>query len=47
MINQFAGAIRFAVASALKHIIEGDSNLTTRAEVENLAGGATSGRVQR
>lgn len=41
-------AIEFAVAaSALKHSIEGDFNLVTLAEVEKLAGGDASGRVQR
>ena len=41
-------AIEFAVAaSCLKHSIEGDFNLITKKEVENLAGGDASGRVQR
>jgi len=41
-------AIRFAVAaSALKHTIHGDFNLTSAAEVKALMGGSTSGRVQR
>lgn len=41
-------ALEYAVAaSALKHTIPGDFNLVTRAEVENLAGGDASGRVQR
>lgn len=41
-------AVEFAVAaSALKHSIEGDYNLVTVAEVEKLAGGDGSGRVQR
>lgn len=41
-------ALEFAVAaSALKHTIPGDFNLVTRAEVDNLAGGDGSGRVQR
>lgn len=41
-------AIEFAVAaSALKHSIEGDFNRVTVAEVEKLAGGDASGRVQR
>ena len=41
-------ALEFAVAaSALKHTIPGDFNHVTRAEVENLAGGDGSGRVQR
>lgn len=41
-------AIEFAVAaSALKHSIEGDFNRVTVSEVEKLAGGDASGRVQR
>lgn len=41
-------AIEFAVAaSALKHSIEGDYNMVSVAEVEKLAGGDGSGRVQR
>lgn len=41
-------AIEFAVAaSCLKHSIEGDYNLVTKEEVESLAGGNASGRVQR
>jgi len=41
-------AVEFAVAaSALKHSIEGDYNLVTVEEVEKLAGGDGSGRVQR
>ena len=41
-------AIDFAVAaSALKHSIEGDFNRVTVSEVEKLAGGDASGRVQR
>ena len=41
-------AIEFAVAaSCLKHTIEGDYNLVSVAEVESLAGGNASGRVQR
>ena len=41
-------AIEFAVAtSALKHTIEGDYNRIGVAEVEKLAGGDGSGRVQR
>ncbi|MGH0053836.1 MAG: PfkB family carbohydrate kinase [Sphaerochaetaceae bacterium] len=41
-------AINFAVAaSALKHSIGGDFNLSTRAEVEALCKGDGSGRVQR
>ena len=34
-------------ASALKHSIEGDYNMVTLAEVEKLAGGDGSGRIQR
>ena len=41
-------AIEFAVAaSALKHTVEGDYNRVSVAEVEKLAGGDGSGRVQR
>ena len=41
-------AVEFAVAaSALKHSIEGDFNMVTVAEVEKLAGGDGSGRIQR
>jgi 2-dehydro-3-deoxygluconokinase len=41
-------ALRFAVAaSALKHTIPGDFNRVTVAEVDQLAGGDASGRVQR
>lgn len=41
-------AIEFAVAaSALKHSIEGDFNRVSVEEVQKLAGGDTSGRVQR
>lgn len=43
-----AQALEFAVAaSALKHTIPGDFNMVSREEVENLAGGNASGRVQR
>ena len=48
--NEYAPqkAIDFAVAaSCLKHSIEGDFNLITKKEVELLAGGDASGRVQR
>ncbi len=42
------GAVEFAVAaSVLKHSIEGDYNMVTVAEVEKLAGGDGSGRIQR
>lgn len=41
-------ALEFAVAtSALKHTINGDFNLVSVEEVEALAGGDASGRVQR
>ena len=41
-------AIEFAVAaSALKHTVEGDFNRIGVAEIEKLAGGDGSGRVQR
>ena len=41
-------AVEFAVAaSALKHSIEGDYNMVTLPEVEKLAGGDGSGRIQR
>ncbi len=41
-------AVEFAVAaSALKHSIEGDYNMVTLAEVEKLAKGDGSGRIQR
>lgn len=36
-----------AAASCLAHSIEGDFNLNTRAEVESLMGGSSSGRVVR
>ena len=43
-----ADAIRFAVAaSCLKHSIPGDVNFATLADVEALAAGQASGRVQR
>ena len=41
-------ALEFAVAaSALKHTINGDFNLVSVEEVENLAGGSANGRIQR
>ncbi len=41
-------AVKYAVAaSCLKHSIKGDFNYSTRAEVESLMGGSTSGRVVR
>lgn len=46
--KDFKEALKFGVAaSALKHTIPGDVNLVTRKEVETLAGGDASGRVQR
>ncbi len=46
--KDFKSALEFGVAaSALKHTIPGDFNLVTRKEVEALAGGDASGRVQR
>ncbi len=46
--RDFRSALEFAVAaSALKHTIPGDFNLVSRKEVETLAGGDASGRVQR
>ena len=43
-----ADALEFAVAaSALKHTLPGDFNMVSVAEVEALAGGDASGRVQR
>ena len=49
LLNDYAPqqAIEFAIAaSCLKHSIEGDYNLVSKKEVETLAGGDTSGRVQ-
>jgi 2-dehydro-3-deoxygluconokinase len=41
-------AVEFAVAaSALKHTVEGDYNMVTAAEMEKLADGDGSGRIQR
>ena len=46
--KDFKTALEFGVAaSALKHTIPGDFNLVSRKEVEALAGGDASGRVQR
>lgn len=46
--NDQGKALEFAVAaSALKHTIPGDFNLVSKEEVEALAGGDASGRVQR
>ena len=50
LVNGFEAqrTIEFAVAaSCLKHTIEGDYNMVSVAEVENLAGGDASGPVQR
>ena len=41
-------AVEFAsAASALQHTIEGDFNMVSVAEVDKLAGGDISGRIQR
>ena len=46
--KDFKSALEFGVAaSALKHTIPGDFNHVTRADVDALAGGDGSGRVQR
>ncbi len=46
--KDFKSALEYGVAaSALKHTIPGDFNLVTRSDVDNLAGGDGSGRVQR
>ncbi|MDE6504350.1 MAG: sugar kinase [Clostridia bacterium] len=46
--KDFKAALEYGVAaSALKHTIPGDFNLVSRKEVEALAGGDGSGRVQR
>ena len=46
--KNFKDALEYGVAaSALKHTIPGDFNLVSRKEVETLAGGDASGRVQR
>ena len=46
--KDWKAALEFGVAaSALKHTIPGDFNLVSRKEVEALAGGDGSGRVQR
>ncbi len=50
LLNDYApqASIEFAVAaSCLKHSIEGDYNMVSLSEVQNLAGGDASGRVQR
>lgn len=46
--DNMQGAIEFAVAaSCLKHSVEGDFNMVSLGEVENLANGDSTGRVQR
>ncbi|MBR5762180.1 MAG: sugar kinase, partial [Lachnospiraceae bacterium] len=46
--KNFKEALEFGVAaSALKHTIPGDFNFASRKEVDTLAGGDASGRVQR
>ena len=54
--DSFGGGLIYALlsgkstqeaASALKHSIEGDFNMVTVSEVEKLAGGDGSGRIQR
>ena len=46
--KDYKSALEYAVAaSALKHTIPGDFNLVTREDVDSLAGGDGSGRVQR
>lgn len=46
--NDYQKALNFAVAACcLKHTISGDYNLVTLKEVENMAGGNTSGLVSR
>ncbi len=46
--KDFKEALEFGVAaSALKHTIPGDFNLVSRSDVDSLAGGDGSGRVQR
>lgn len=47
-LSELQTALKFAVAaSCLKHSIHGDFNYSTRAEVESLMGGSSSGRVVR
>ncbi len=47
-LSESQTAVNYAVAaSCLKHSIKGDFNYSTRAEVERLMGGNTSGRVVR
>lgn len=47
-LSDLQTAVKFAVAaSCLKHSIQGDFNFSTRAEVESLMGGSSSGRVVR
>ncbi|MDD4083657.1 MAG: PfkB family carbohydrate kinase, partial [Sphaerochaetaceae bacterium] len=50
LLNNYSNqdTINFAVAaSALKHTIEHDFNMVSVSEVKSLAGGNSSGRVQR
>ena len=50
LLNNYSAksAVEFAAAaSCLKHTVEGDFNCVSVAEVESLAGGDGSGRVQR
>ena len=50
LLNNYSAqdTIEFAVAaSCLKHSVEGDYNCVSVTEVQNLAGGDGSGRVQR
>ena len=47
-LDSHAEALSFAVsASALAHTVHGDFNLVSLKEVQTVAGGNTSGRVQR
>ena len=47
-LSEHQTALKFAVAaSCLKHSIHGDFNYSTRAEIESLMGGSSSGRVIR
>ena len=47
VIKVAPGAVYAVAASALKHSVEGDYNRVSVSEVEKLAGGDGSGRVQR
>jgi 2-dehydro-3-deoxygluconokinase len=47
-LSEHQTALKFAVAaSCLKHSIHGDFNYSTRAEIESLMRGSSSGRVIR